>query len=166
MMERIDIKTAMFILTTLSVVAPTANYLAPAPPPAAEESPAIASSLPTRTSSEMKTALLALQDTSATQAQFQSRNEVARKPGPVARDPFRLIPLATSPQQMEEPIPVISLLGLVQTTTGTVATLEIDGAMVTLRIGETAKAVTLKTVTPPDGATVTFGKREVKLRLL
>ena len=67
---------------------------------------------------------------------------------------------------MELPLPVMRLMGIVGEGTSGVATIEINGKVMTLKGGETFDGVRLLSTHPPDKAEVQAGGRTAELRVM
>lgn len=164
-MERLSLKTGMFMLTLLGVIAPATNIMAnnSASMPGDDVTQA-RPTLPGRTAFALKAALSELLDTGDVPAGY------AQPSSPLLpatfRDPFQEPRSASAPHVEEVPLPSVSVLGLVQSSSGAAATLEIAGNIVTLRDGESSMGVTLSGVFPPDTVVIRFARRVVTLRVM
>lgn len=162
-MERFGFKTFMLMLASVGVIAPAAEWMRPA---ATVDAAAAASeeAKPTRSASELREAVLASKESSGP-AEDVSIARRSHGRSQVSRSPFDLptFPVPTGP--VEEPLPLVELLGIIQTADGSVATLSIDGNPVSLRAGESAGRVKLQAVKLPDGAVLLIGKRAITIRV-
>lgn len=159
-MERSGFKTIMLMLTAVGVIAPAAEWIKPLP--AANAEIAITGEVkPVRSANALKDALVAQRITS-TLDQDSGKNRLRSAAG---RSPFDFPSFSAPADSVEEALPVIELLGIIQTPEGSVATLMIDGATASLRVGENLGRVKLQSVKLPDGAVVAVGKKVFAVRV-
>lgn len=161
MMERPGIKAFMLMLTAVGVIAPAAEWMKPAT--AANAEIAITGEVkPIRSATALKDALVARRGASAgSEDSVEKRLKVSSS----GRSPFDVPTFSTPVGSIEETLPIIELLGIIQTPDGSVATLMIDGATASLRVGESSGRVKLQSVTLPDKAVVVVGKKVLAVRV-
>jgi len=127
-------------------------------------------SFPQMSPQQLRDAVQAWQKTTANAPVSQASRRPANQFGKltVNRNPFIY---STQPKQeralpMELPLPVMRLMGIVGEGTSGVATIEINGKVMTLKGGETFDGVRLLSTHPPDKAEVQAGGRTAELRVM
>lgn len=160
-MERFGFKTFMLMLASVGVIAPAAEWINP-PASVNAETAALEEAKPTRRARELRDALLASMENSIKETPRDARPHGRSQ---VGRSPFDLPTFTIPVGPFEEPLPVVELLGIIETPDGSVATLSIDGASVSLQAGESSGRVKLQAVKLPDGAVLSIGKRAITIRV-
>lgn len=173
-MSRTGLETAVLIISIAGIAAPAGKWLADGARPAIPEHRTVAESeafgRPKMSSEELKTILQSRSDTSLTNKPraFIGRTRVLMaKDTSVERDPFDIPPhpSTVSAGPALPPPPLLRLIGLVSDASGGSATIEIDGNVVSLRAGDSAYGIQLKSIEPPDVAFVKFGNRDLRVKM-
>lgn len=152
MMDRGGLKGILVVLTLIGVIAPASERFVTAPARSADAVNMVSPN-GALSSEELQRAYAEMSRASES---APVKPVLPRSPRTFqgVRDPFALpVPVVILPP-MAPSLPSIRLLGVIAGREGVMATVEVDGASETLRIGDSARGVKVIGVKPPDEAEV------------